>query len=203
MLTADDVRACRDECVEYLQAVADRDWTSAIPEIDMHVAGVVAHVAGANMWYSIDLSAQGGDVEAIVPEVDSDAGPSSLILAFRTAASVLASVVATSADDVRGFHPFGQADPSGFATISCDEMIVHTHDVSRAFDREFSPSPELAAKVLRRLFPWAVDVDDDPWVALQWANGRIAVDEHERLSKWRWHCAPLAEWDGEQPRPGQ
>jgi hypothetical protein len=44
-----------------------------------------------------------------------------------------------------------------------------------------------------------VVVDDDPWRLLLWANGRIALGERPRLQRWRWHCAPLSEWDGQPP----
>jgi hypothetical protein len=35
---------------------------------------------------------------------------------------------------------------------------------------------------------------------LLWANGRVDLPGQERQTGWRWHCAPLAEWDGADPR---
>src|SRR5205085_7265867 len=37
----------------------------------------------------------------------------------------------------------------------------------------------------------------DPWSALRWANGRLALPDRARLGPdWGWWCAPLSEWDG-------
>ena len=47
-------------------------------------------------------------------------------------------------------------------------------------------------------FPWA-PADADPWAALLWANGRIDLPGQQRQVDWRWHCAPLEEWDGLNP----
>ena len=94
----------------------------------------------------------------------------------------------------------GMADASGFAAMACDEMLIHSHDAARGLGFAFSPAPDLAEAVLRRLFPWVTD-DDDPWAALQWANGRIALGDRPRLRDWVWHCAPLEEWDGKPPNP--
>lgn len=93
----------------------------------------------------------------------------------------------------------GMADPSGFAAMACDEMLIHTDDAARGLDVSFDPPHELAEPVLRRLFPWVSEVTD-PWQQLRWANGRIELDGRPRLTDWAWHCAPLDEWDGTMPR---
>lgn len=92
----------------------------------------------------------------------------------------------------------GAADPSGFAAMACDEILIHTDDAARGLGLVFRPPTDLAERVLHRLFPWVTDVDD-PWEGLRWANGRIALGGRERLSGWTWHCAPLDEWDGTSP----
>jgi hypothetical protein len=38
-----------------------------------------------------------------------------------------------------------------------------------------------------------------PWSALLWANGRTDLPGQRRQVPWRWHCAPLDEWDGRNP----
>ena len=43
----------------------------------------------------------------------------------------------------------------------------------------------------------------DPWSALRWANGRIALPDRERLGPdWGWWCAPLSAWDGTVKKSG-
>ena len=82
--------------------------------------------------------------------------------------------------------------------MGCDELLVHADDAARGLGVPFSPSGALAAAILERLFPWA-PAGTDPWPALLWANGRVELPGHPRQARWRWHCAPLKEWDGRNP----
>jgi hypothetical protein len=52
--------------------------------------------------------------------------------------------------------------------------------------------------LLERLFPWH-DPGTDAWSTLLWANGRVDLPGAPQRRRWRWHCAPLAEWDGNPP----
>ena len=86
--------------------------------------------------------------------------------------------------------------------MACDELLVTGNDAARGLGVAFAPDGRLAADVLTRLFPWhAQEVDDDPWQLLLWANGRMELPGRVRQSVWRWHCAPLSEWDGVAPSP--
>ena len=76
---------------------------------------------------------------------------------------------------------------------------MHTDDAARRLGLAFTPTETLSRATPRRLFPWAPG-DADPRQALLWANGRADLPDQERQTGWRWHCAPLAEWDGINPR---
>ena len=66
--------------------------------------------------------------------------------------------------------------------------------------REFGGEPRLARDVMARLYPWhSVGAGDDPWQVLLWANGRLSLEGRADQDRWRWHCAPLSEWDGSDP----
>lgn len=198
MVTADDVRATASFCTTFLAEHAEADWTVPVPDLEMTVAGAVAHISEGCIWYAIDLAAGGKDLDPVehrVKIVDSNV---ELIDTLRTYATVAAAVIEASPHTARGFHPMGAADPSGFAAMACDEMLIHTDDAARGLETRFAPPPDLADRVLRRLFPW-VAPGPDPWAQLRWANGRIELDGQDRLSGWAWHCAPLDEWDGTTP----
>lgn len=202
-VTAADVRTAADVCAEFLTATVDSDWDVGVPDLDMTVSGVVAHAAEGCLWYAIDLAAGGADLEAVEHRVKVDGSNAGLIATLRAHAGVVAAVIDASPGSARGFHPMGMADPSGFAAMACDEMLVHTDDAARGLRLPFDPPVPLAEAVLRRLFPW-VTPTDAPWTQLRWANGRIALDDRERLSDWAWHCSPLADWDGSVPtRPAR
>ena len=200
-MDASHIAAASGVCTSFLRAAVEADWSVGVPDLDMTVGGVVAHAAEGCLWYAIDLSAGGQDLQAVEHRVKPDRPPSELVATLDTYAAIVETIVRAAPPDARGFHPMGTADPSGFAAMACDEMLVHTDDAARGLGRRFVPPAELAEAVLRRLFPW-VDVEDDPWQLVLWANGRIELDRRPRLTGWRWHCAPLDEWDGTVPELG-
>lgn len=188
-----------EECGRFLHSISDQDWaTVPIPGMDWTIARVVAHVSECLLWYSTDLVAGDRELSTMDMNVRPESDPADLIATLNSFALVLARVIDGTPPQVRGWHPFGLADASGFAAMACDEMLVHTADAGHGVGQAFVPSPKLSEATLRRLFPWA-PTDKDPWTTLLWANGRADLPGHERQVGWIWHCAPLAEWDGVNP----
>ena len=199
MIGADDVRRAAAFCDEALRAHVDRDWSDPVPDLEFTVAGVVAHISIGLLWYAVDLSAGGTDLDPVELDVGAESAPATLVDTLVAAANVVAAVIEVAPPTARGFHPMGAADPSGFAAMACDEMLIHTADATSAFGVDLRPPSELVDQVLQRLFPW-VQRGDDPWDGLRWANGRIALPGRPRQpARWAWHCAPLDEWDGSDP----
>ena len=185
-------------CAEFLSGHLDGDWTAPVPDLEMNVAQVVAHIGDCIHWYSYDLAAGPVELSTMEATVRPESAPAELVVTLGTMAKVLAAVVATSSDDARGWHPAGIADAPGFAAMACDELLVHTYDAARGLGVDFEPPAVLAAATLYRLFPWA-PTDTAAWPTLLWANGRAPLGDYRRLTKWTWHCAPLSEWDGNLP----
>jgi uncharacterized protein (TIGR03083 family) len=195
---SDEVRRTARECAAFLGPFDSEDWTQPIEDMDWTVAKAVAHMSGGLLWYSNDLSAGMPELDTMDAHIKDDAAPADLVRSLLSFANVLACVIDGSGPDARGYHPAGIADASGFAAMATDEMLVHTDDAGRGLGRDFRPPADLAEAALRRLFPWAPP-DVDPWDGLKWANGRVELAGNGRLSQWRWHCAPLSEWDGTVP----
>jgi hypothetical protein len=188
-LNADDVLAAVAQCAQFLEEVVDADWSVPIPDMDWSPAQAVAHTAGCLLWYAVDLLAGATELSTMDLRIKSESAPVELIRTLVTAARVVARVIEASASDIRGYHPWGQPDPAGYAAMSCDELLIHTDDAGRGLDRTFEPDPALCARVAARLFPNA-PLDAEPWDGLRWANGRIALPGRPRQQEWRWHAAP-------------
>ncbi len=193
-----DVLACADACLRVLRPAADRDWSAAVPGLEFTVASVVAHATDALLWYSLDLWGGPADSAAFQVKVDAQAASAAILVSLESAARVCAASIDSAPSTLRGFHPFGSPDPSGFAAMACDELLVHGDDAARGLGMNLTPEPDLAARVCARLFPWH-PTDRDPWETLLWANGRIELSDLPMQRRWRWHCAPLSEWDGDPP----
>jgi hypothetical protein len=195
-MTGDDVRAAAASCRRLLEPSLGADWSIAVPGLDFTVASVVAHAAESPLWYSVDMWS-GRENAAFEVKVIPTSGNESLLASLLAASAALAAGIDVAPPDTRGFHPFGSPDPSGFAAMACDELLVHGDDAARGLGLSFDADSSLAAEILDRLFPWhRLGADDDPWRVLLWANGRVDLSGRERQARWRWHCAPLAEWDG-------
>lgn len=191
------------ECVQALFVEQlDRDWTARVPGLDFTVASALAHAADCTLWYALDLWGGPTDAAAFEIRVRPDAPNRRILTSLVSAASAAAPSIDAAPDDLRGFHPMGAADRTGFAAMACDELLVHGDDAARGLGLRLEPSPELAGRVLARLFPWHAP-GDDPWQTLLWANGRIDLPDQEHQAGWRWQTGPLHEWDGHAPAPRQ
>jgi uncharacterized protein (TIGR03083 family) len=197
-MNGDDVLDAVEACREVLEPHRDSDWSVAVPDLDFTVASVLAHATQGQIWYSLDIWSGPTDSTAFEVGLRQDASNAALLASLHSAASTCAAAIDAAPPATRGFHPFGSPDPDGFAAIACDELLIHGDDAARGLGDRLTPPAGLAARVLARIFPWHQD-DGDPWQTLLWANGRAELPERPHQARWRWHCAPLSEWDGGSP----
>lgn len=193
-----DILQAADACRELLDPCVEASWDVPVSGLDLTVAQVVAHAANGPLWYAIDLWSGPADDTAFELTVKGDAANAAILLSLSNAARVCAASIDAAPAATRGFHPTGSPDASGFAGMACDELLIHADDAARGLDLIFRPDAGLAARVLGRLFPWH-EAGHDPWRTLLWANGRIDLPGQRNQQGWRWHCAPLAEWNGIEP----
>lgn len=193
-----DVRRAAEASLALLGTATEADWGARVPGLEMTVAEVVAHAGGAALWYALDVWTSPADDAAFDVSIESGARNGALLFSLSVAARVCAVSLDAAPPGTRGFHPLGSPDPSGFAAMACDELLVHTDDAARGLGLPFVPDADLAGRVLARLFPWHAP-GEDPWRTLLWANGRTDLPGRPSQQGWRWHCAPLEEWDGLPP----
>lgn len=194
-LQTDDLLLAAETCADTLSPHADADWDVPAGDLEWTCHRTLGHIVDALTFYTDHLATRAAARMAFKRDVSPELTIEQLLSFARSQASVLARVCDAS-PDVRAYHSAGLADATGFVAMGCDEILVHTNDVCMGFGLTFRPDPDLSARVVARLFPWAAD-HFDPWERLLWCNGRIGLPGHERLTEdWWWWSRPLSEWDG-------
>jgi len=171
-----------------LSESSEDDWRATVPHLTWTVSQTVAHAARSAVWCGIDLAVGGPDLHAVELDVSTAVGPAELLRTVLGAARLTAHVIDAAPPGALGFDSGGPADASGFAGMCCDELLIHGWDAARALGVTFEPGHDLAATVLARLFPWQ-EAEPDPWSALLWSNGRIALPGRPRQDHWTWQVA--------------
>lgn len=191
-MTGDDVRSAAEVCTAALRPRLDEDWSLPVPGLDFTVSSVIAHATLGPLWYLLDAWAGPTDSAGFKLSVAEDTAPSALLAGLAQASMACAGSLDAMPPDLRGFHPYGSPDRSGFAAMACAELLIHTDDALRALGTRLDAPRPLAATVLARLFPWQ-EADADPWQTLLWAHDRPSDLNRPTPDGWRWHPAPLTE----------
>jgi hypothetical protein len=184
-----------------LSAGAEGDWSAPAGGLEWSCEFTVEHAGQALMHWSSQLAVR-AETRYVRwrSEVQTGAPPEGMIDFFEAGGRILALVARAVPSDVRAFHPWGIADPDGFAGMGCLEVLLHGKDIADGLGLPYEPPYEVCERVLARMFAHHADelstVDADPWTALQWASGRAELDGLPRLTEWKWRATPLIEdWD--------
>jgi uncharacterized protein (TIGR03083 family) len=192
----DDLRRATALVVDALRPATDADWAVPAGDLEWSCRRTLEHLCNSLLLYAGSLATL---AEADRPEVREERPASTtdeVLDQVEAAAAILARVCEATPPEARAFHPAGMADATGFLAMACDETLVHGRDIGEGLGIRLRPSDDLAVAVLERLFPWAPE-HADPWEALLWCNGRMALPGRERLgTDWWWWSRPLEEWDG-------
>jgi hypothetical protein len=183
-----------------LMPAVDADWSVPAGDLRWSCRRTLDHIVDCHFFYAQHLASRSIERLSSIRDGDASVGIEGALTSVRGGAAILAAVATAAPPDARAYHPAGLADPEGFLGMGADETLIHAWDIAQGLGIAFEPPRELAAPVLDRLFPWA-PADADPWEALLWSNGRIALGDRPRQDEhWYWHCAPLDEWTGEVAR---
>ena len=72
-------------------------------------------------------------------------------------------------------------DPSGFAAMGVNEILMHTRDITEGLGIPWYPPESLCMAVLARLPDAPVG---DPVQALLWCTGRADLPGYPRVTSW-------------------
>jgi hypothetical protein len=159
-----------------------RDWDVAAGSLEWSCWQTAAHVAHDLLAYAGQLAV--GATDSYLPfdlKVRPGTAPRDVLQIVTAAGGLLSSAITTAAPGARGWH-WGPTDPSGFAALGVNEVLIHTHDITEGLEVSWSPPAMLCSRVLERLFPDAPD--GDPAEVLLWCTGRAALGDRPRRVSW-------------------
>lgn len=199
LVTAADVVATRDLVLGFLRPLRGRDWRAPVPDLEWDCEHTLRHAIDTELYYAGHFASRATRrlaIGGVDPGLDIDG----LLDNLEAGTSMLAAVIRDAPPEGRSWHNSGMTDRSGYAAMSCDELLIHTWDIGRGLGAPFSLPGELSGRVVSRLFPMWLPIDAAPEDALLWCNGRIALPDRPRLDPdWGWWSRPLEEWDGTDP----
>jgi uncharacterized protein (TIGR03083 family) len=186
-LGPDDVRRAARVCVAALSPIVDGDWSI---HLEWTASETLDHMIDALGFCAAHLAARRTErlpfaTGSIVAKRDGaiPVPPAALLAGLEAMAAVLADVVTAAPPGAQSVAYPGRpalAAPD-FVAIGCSEVLVHTDDICRGFGVPFVPPSPLCRKLVKRGSPWALRLNVDPWTALRFASGRIAVPPYGRL----------------------
>jgi hypothetical protein len=161
-------------------------WATAEHVVDDLLAYAL-QVAGLPRLDYLPLAGPRGEDE--IAHVKRDAGPVGLAEVIVAGGELLAAQVTVQPATARAYHPYGLADPEGFAAMGVVEILVHGRDILQGLTGVAPALPDaLSGRVLARLFPDlpAAALGMAPGDALVWATGRSEAPGLPRRTRWRW-----------------
>ncbi|MGZ4473522.1 MAG: maleylpyruvate isomerase N-terminal domain-containing protein [Nocardioidaceae bacterium] len=197
----DDLDAAVGAALDALAKVRDADWDVPAPGLTWTCWEVVEHVADDLFAYAGQVALRTPETETYVPfgydtreggphltiTAERERGNAGLLQVLEACGTFLSAVGRRAAPGMRGWHPYGVADPGGFAAMGTVEVVVHLHDVADPLGLHWRPDEPVVARALDRLFP---DVPRDAaaaWPTLLWATGRGDLPGQRRCDdSWRW-----------------
>lgn len=180
------VSAAAGGCLTVLRDGAGRDWSLPAGDLDWTCRQTLDHLALGLIGYAGLLIARPTDrYITLFAALDPQAPVDACLEGLGIAASLLTTTVRDAPPDARSWHPWGPADPSGFAAMAITELAVHTHDITRTLGLPWTPPEHLSAAAVARLFPDAPG-GHTASDTLLWCTGRIPLPGLPRRTNWQW-----------------
>lgn len=192
-VTADDVEAALAAVTVALGPTTGADWTRPAGTLEWDCRQTAEHLGDTLLSYAAQLATGPKDhYVRFLAKTDENASAAELLEFVTTGARLLAAIVRVSPEGARGYHPTGYSDATGFAAMGCAELLLHGEDLALGQETTIDPPHDVCVRVVARLFPGTGPVSD-PWDALRWCTGRIALPGRSRRSQWSWRGAPPGE----------
>jgi len=179
MIGPDCVETAAAAVVAALQPGVDADWSVRAGDLEWDVDRTIAHMTGAPAKYALYLSSRSTRYIAVRVLPAADATRRERLEAIEGCAAALAGVAATAPRDAFGFHVSGMRNAEQFLAMACEELLVHTYDVTCGLGLPYEPPDELCRLVIDQFHP-GQDEQRPVWPLLLWLNGR----RHPAATGW-------------------
>jgi len=164
----------------------EADWNTRALGLEWSCRRTAEHIADCHVSYALLVA--GRRTDSYLPidlTLSGRVEPRAIIEVLEGTGALLSAVLATSPADAVVWHPYGRADLSAVAGMGIIETLVHTWDITQTLGVDFTPTDEVCAQVVLRMFPEA-EVGDDPWQTLLWATGRAELPGRPQRGDWQW-----------------
>ncbi|MBO1416066.1 maleylpyruvate isomerase N-terminal domain-containing protein, partial [Streptomyces sp. FH025] len=153
--TPDDLALAVRLAVDTLRgAPADADWSRPAGPLTWSCWETVEHLADDLLAYAAQLGPARPPGDRYVPFAAtrrSPGGPNNFVRAepasgvpgllevLDASGGLMVAVARVAPPDVRAYHPWGLADPTGFVAMSLTETLVHLNDVTQGLGLPWAP----------------------------------------------------------------
>jgi hypothetical protein len=167
------------QTVRVLRSGVDRDWSVAAGPLSWSCRETAGHIVDVVFAYALQLAAEAHDHYLPFAPLDPlpEAAPEDLVDGIGAVGKMFTAVMATTAEGLRAWHPFGMLSTTEWAGLGANEVIVHTFDITSGLNLRFEPAAALCDEVLHDMLRLhdrrdASALSGDPCVALLELSGR-------------------------------
>jgi hypothetical protein len=136
-------------------------------------------MTGAPGKYAIYLSSRSTRHIAVTVLPSEDATQQERLEAIEGCAGALAGVAGTAPQDAYGFHSTGMRTSEQFLAMACNELLIHTYDVTLGLGLPYEPPEELCRLVIQNCYLGLAE-RRPVWPFLVWLSGR----RHPAATGW-------------------
>ena len=180
IVTPESVEAAAAVVVGALRPGVDADWSVRAGSLEWSVDATIAHMTGAPAKYALYLSSRSTGYIAVRVGPVADATRAERLEAIEGCAAALAGVAASAPPDAFGFHVTGMRNAQQFLAMACEELLVHTYDVTCGLGLLYEPPEELSRLVIEHCYPGQAIGERPVWPYLVWLSGRA----HQAAIGW-------------------
>lgn len=203
------IEECAALAVATLMPLVAADWSLLARGSEWTCQQALEHISGTVLFFAedIDPTAPAQLPQQLQRDFATLSVPE-LLAALTHSAAILRRTLDALPPDARIAHVASMADIEGYTALTCEEILVHTWDITEVLGVTFHPPDALSRRIVARIFPWGPQGEQvDAWNALRWCAGRIALPGNPQLDGNWWRSSALlpaddpSRWDGRPNRP--